>query len=602
MEKNSYSILIILFLLFQILCSENNDVECPSKSDLCSFTVSKINNISPRIPTSFPTKAILGDYKYIYLLFSIPETQNQISFYLEAYDTSNKETIISNGDCYLINTIENLDYEIRIYKELKENSYVQFGFLGLPEDLTMTVELKFILDIDLYLSDIPLDFDNSLNKADIPSLNEYSEEREKQILEQKNREKKAKETCSKIMEKVFNTQLDINIFEDPDPYFSSTIIPVPPYFLLTLSYYVGLELTTESSFQLEKIILSETNINEGNIVTHYDGLDFVEGHPYISKDVYKLVELFNKRVTDMALEFGTENNFTLIISTNEDNSFIIYTFRFFYEKTEKINYEIQIKIQFTNSKLKDLVTLPEKSYAYLPFRGIDNPDTSNMSLNEKKIRYLLDGIYYVFGILNIIKKDIKSSMTLVPILINDLDYAEIGGTFLDMKKDENGIYHADFDCWQQFFGYHKLYDIVFDIFTDMKFNNEGIFTYNNQNYILWAWKGDYINLGAGAELGIYYGGKDKDSFWLVDKSLAMPMTLTLAHKIYGNIVDNWDNEGNNSWWITSFNPKYPRVKADDLTAYFSVKFENKDMFDEFSKIEREGWSYDKTTKIAYLIL
>ena len=115
-------------------------------------------------------------------------------------------------------------------------------------------------------------------------------------------------------------------------------------------------------------------------------------------------------------------------------------------------------------------------------------------------------------------------------------------------------------------------------------------------------KGDYINLGAGAELGIYYGGKDKDSFWLVDKSLAMPMTLTLAHKIYGNIVDNWDNEGNNSWWITSFNPKYPRVKADDLTAYFSVKFENKDMFDEFSKIEREGWSYDKTTKIAYLIL
>ena len=74
MEKNSYSILIILFLLFQILCSENNDVECPSKSDLCSFTVSKINNISPRIPTSFPTKAILGDYKYIYLLFSIPET------------------------------------------------------------------------------------------------------------------------------------------------------------------------------------------------------------------------------------------------------------------------------------------------------------------------------------------------------------------------------------------------------------------------------------------------------------------------------------------------------------------------------------------------
>lgn len=29
---------------------------------------------------------------------------------------------------------------------------------------------------------------------------------------------------------------------------------------------------------------------------------------------------------------------------------------------------------------------------------------------------------------------------------------------------------------------------------------------NGETYIIWAWKGDYINLGAGAETGIYKKG------------------------------------------------------------------------------------------------
>ena len=33
------------------------------------------------------------------------------------------------------------------------------------------------------------------------------------------------------------------------------------------------------------------------------------------------------------------------------------------------------------------------------------------------------------------------------------------------------------------------------------------FVCNGTSYVLWAWKGDYINLGAGAELGIYTGGQ-----------------------------------------------------------------------------------------------
>ena len=30
----------------------------------------------------------------------------------------------------------------------------------------------------------------------------------------------------------------------------------------------------------------------------------------------------------------------------------------------------------------------------------------------------------------------------------DIDTAAIGAFFLDMQKDDKGVYHADFDCWQ----------------------------------------------------------------------------------------------------------------------------------------------------------
>ena len=178
---------------------------------------------------------------------------------------------------------------------------------------------------------------------------------------------------------------------------------------------------------------------------------------------------------------------------------------------------------------------------------------------------------------------------------------ELFAKILDMKKDENGIYHAIFNCWQRHFGYMPLYDIVFNLVTDMKLSKE-IFTFEYENYILWAWKGDYLLLGAGAELGIYYGGKTENSFWKINKSLAMPMTLTLTHKKYGVIVDNWNSWGDKAWWITAFNPRYRKVKADDLIAKFTVKFDNEPMFNKFAKIERKGWTYDNINKIGCLIL
>ena len=50
-----------------------------------------------------------------------------------------------------------------------------------------------------------------------------------------------------------------------------------------------------------------------------------------------------------------------------------------------------------------------------------------------------------------------------------IDTAAIGAFFLDMQKDDdNDFYYANFDCWQQHFGYTDLYDAVFDMVTSME--------------------------------------------------------------------------------------------------------------------------------------
>ncbi|MGM9664282.1 MAG: hypothetical protein ACI3XF_05520, partial [Eubacteriales bacterium] len=49
-----------------------------------------------------------------------------------------------------------------------------------------------------------------------------------------------------------------------------------------------------------------------------------------------------------------------------------------------------------------------------------------------------------------------------------IDLTAVGAWFLQMEKDEDDIYHASFDCWQQYFGYNDLYDRVFDTATSME--------------------------------------------------------------------------------------------------------------------------------------
>lgn len=171
---------------------------------------------------------------------------------------------------------------------------------------------------------------------------------------------------------------------------------------------------------------------------------------------------------------------------------------------------------------------------------------------------------------------------------------------------ENGIYHASQDAWQQIFGYNNFYDRVFDTFSSMdraKFD----FTVGNKDYAIWAWKGNYYNLGAGAELGIYERVKGMEQY-IVNRNLEMPMTLTLyENRLKKTIIDYKPKE--KQWWITGFNPLYTCEPPQYLKATYTIDFSSKkDFFDAFKQkinstkeYKTMGWKFNETTKVATFV-
>ena len=278
------------------------------------------------------------------------------------YDTSNGETIISNGDCYLIDITKNSDYELRIYKELKSNSFVQFRFFGLPQNFTMQVRIQFELSMTLFMSDQNLYKYNSLYKNELVSLVKYIEEYNKKLVNQKERQIMCKESIKKIGNNFFGTKLDIkqSILLGYD-FINSISIPLLP-FLITISYSVGLEISPEKIFKPERNILSEIKVTNGKITFITNGIDSSGYKKNLDKAFSKIMESYNNRIIDLILGFGIDNeNFSLTVSSSS-YSVIILTFTFYSENTNTIKYEIEIKIDIIMKAVLEKVLVLAESF------------------------------------------------------------------------------------------------------------------------------------------------------------------------------------------------------------------------------------------------
>ena len=356
-DKILITILVLLLPKFsfegnkEYYYKKTKNIFCSDLKNGCNFKISSNNPISPKIPTEIPENAILSNYRYIYLIFHIPQNQTQ-KFYLMAYDTSIKETIISNGDYYEIDCNENNKYELRIFKSLKKDSFIQFLFLGVPQNLVIKVEIKFKLDIFLYFFDIPLSYNNTLNSSNNELILKYIDEINKKTIAKMETLNQVKEVIEIITKKMFDLTINFNFYELS----YSEVYFIPICFIVTISYNVGYEISTENFFDPEKEKLSETKVLKGKIDIHSDGLDLLDGKVNIDNTITKYLDFFNKNIQEQIFDFGLETEtYSLTISTNALMNCLIYTFRFFGDDNfENIVYEIEIKIEINNKILVEL--------------------------------------------------------------------------------------------------------------------------------------------------------------------------------------------------------------------------------------------------------
>ena len=389
-DKILITILILLLPKFsyegnkEYYYNKTKKIFCSDLKNGCNFNISSNNPISPKIPTEIPVNAILSNYRYIYLIFHIPQNQTQ-KFYLMAYDTSIKETIISNGDYYEIDCNENNKYELRIFKSLKEDSFVQFLFLGVPQNLVIKVEIKFELSIFLYLNDIPLSNGNSLDSSNNELILKYIDEINKKTIAKKETLNQVKEVIDIITKKMFDLTVNFNFFELSN----SEVYFISPCFIVTISYNVGYEISTENYFEPEKEKLSETKVLKGKIDIHSDGLDLLDGKINIDNIISKSFDLYNKNIKEQIFDFGLEKErYSLTISTNALKNCLIYTFRFFMDDNFKyIVYEIEIKIEFINIILAEL-SKNSQSVDNINLQTVYNSAQSNL----EKYKHIYTGV------------------------------------------------------------------------------------------------------------------------------------------------------------------------------------------------------------------
>ena len=105
---------------------------------------------------------------------------------------------------------------------------------------------------------------------------------------------------------------------------------------------------------------------------------------------------------------------------------------------------------------------------------------------------------------------------------------------------EKDIFYSTKNAWQKNFGYTHMYDVMAPIFRMIVDTEPVRFHYNNKNWLITFWKGQY-GMVTGAEIGIYCTNKKKVSKKTVyfpvseDEMLNMDLVLYKNDKLISKV-------------------------------------------------------------------
>lgn len=152
-------------------------------------------------------------------------------------------------------------------------------------------------------------------------------------------------------------------------------------------------------------------------------------------------------------------------------------------------------------------------------------------------------------------------------------------------------YADDKDCWQHNFGFMKFYDIAAP-YLFMEYDYVRVyFTYDDRDWMIQLWKGQYGMLFYGSEMGIYRKDASDDDPGLftiygcpTEKDwIKMEMTLYHDETGNGNYVRELTRDYDDYWWCTGFKPGHLRQQepATELRMTGRLTLKNQEMTDLF---------------------
>ncbi|MBP3442507.1 MAG: DUF4474 domain-containing protein [Clostridia bacterium] len=147
-------------------------------------------------------------------------------------------------------------------------------------------------------------------------------------------------------------------------------------------------------------------------------------------------------------------------------------------------------------------------------------------------------------------------------------------------------YTNDKDAWQYNFGFGKIYDFVSPYILLEYDYIRVFFTYENKDWMLQMWKGQYGLVFYGGEVGIYNREHDDDGIneWTFFNCPAeedwLDMEMTLWHEqLDGTWKREFTREYDKYWWCTGFKNGHLRQEepADELRLTGRITFKDAEM-------------------------
>jgi hypothetical protein len=204
-------------------------------------------------------------------------------------------------------------------------------------------------------------------------------------------------------------------------------------------------------------------------------------------------------------------------------------------------------------------------------------------------------------------KDLKKDIT-----VEVVDIWGPTSPFVDVffeRDNKQGIWYSSVDAPQYWGGYNDLVDWVFDAGESINSVVEGLntrndkwvryFTYDDYNgnkkeWRIEGWKGEYLNMGYGAEVGLYYRNPESwiKHYQTVDRGKKgkggdygdmMEMQFKLYDRTPGYNGLLLERGPEYHWWLNGFKPGVDhRIKLDDLEmAPFKMSFRSHTMANMF---------------------